>query len=218
MIIIDEILAKLKVVLSSDFKDKKIFDKDLAEALDITQANFATMKNRGKIPYSNILNFCAKKKISINWLLYNQNPNSLIDSTDRYWIKYYPSINVSAGGGAYDNEDFYESLELPAYFLNILGGKDNLKNIDAINVTGDSMEPTLNSNNIIFIDKTKNDLSRDGIYAFTTLHGLFVKRVQKRVDGKLDIISDNKDYPIQVLDKQDLSVLGKVISSFGKVY
>ncbi|OCL82841.1 MULTISPECIES: S24 family peptidase [Arcobacteraceae] len=218
MIIIDEILAKLKVVLSSDFKDKKIFDKDLAEALDITQANFATMKNRGKIPYSNILNFCAKKKISINWLLYNQNPNSLIDSTDRYWIKYYPSINVSAGGGAYDNEDFYESLELPAYFLNILGGKDNLKNIDAINVTGDSMEPTLNSNNIIFIDKTKNDLSRDGIYAFTTLHGLFVKRVQKRVDGKLDIISDNKDYPIQVLDKQELSVLGKVISSFGKVY
>ena len=80
------------------------------------------------------------------------------------------------------------------------------------------MEPTLNSNNIIFIDKTKNDLSRDGIYAFTTLHGLFVKRVQKRVDGKLDIISDNKDYPIQVLDKQELSVLGKVISSFGKVY
>ncbi|HJE03377.1 putative HTH-type transcriptional regulator [Aliarcobacter thereius] len=218
MIIIDEILAKLKVVLSSDFKDKRIFDKDLAEALDITQANFATMKNRGKIPYSNILNFCAKKKISINWLLYNQNPNSLIDSTDRYWIKYYPSINVSAGGGAYEDEDFYESLELPSYFLNILGGKDNLKNIDAINVTGDSMEPTLNSNNIIFIDKTKNDLSRDGIYAFTTLHGLFVKRVQKRVDGKLDIISDNKDYPIQVLDKQDLSILGKVISSFGKVY
>ena len=57
MIIIDEILAKLKVVLSSGFTDKKIFDKDLAEALDITQANFATMKNRGKIPYSNILNF-----------------------------------------------------------------------------------------------------------------------------------------------------------------
>ena len=37
----------------------------------------------------------------------------------------------------------------------MLGGKENLKNIDAINVVGDSMEPTLNTDNIIFIDKQK---------------------------------------------------------------
>ncbi len=94
MFIVEDILNKLKNILKTDSKTKKVFDKELAEALDLTQANFATMKNRGKIPYTNILNFCAKRKISINWLLYNQNPNSLIDSTDRYWIKYYPTVNV----------------------------------------------------------------------------------------------------------------------------
>ncbi|AXK48743.1 peptidase S24 [Aliarcobacter trophiarum LMG 25534] len=218
MFAVDEILIKLKDILKTDGKTKKVFDKEVAEALDLTQANFATMKNRGKIPYTNILNFCAKKKISINWLLYNQNPNSLIDSTDRYWVKYYPTVNVSAGGGAYDGDENSESLELPDCFLSMLGGKENLKNIDAINVIGDSMEPTLNSNNIIFIDKTKNDINRDGIYAFTTNYGLFVKRVQKRVDGLLDIISDNKDYPVQVLNKNELNILGKVVSSFGKIY
>ena len=141
-----------------------------------------------------------------------------VDTTDRYWIRYYPSISVSAGGGAYENEDNFESMELPSYFVNMLGGKDNLKNIDAINVVGDSMEPTLNSDNVIFVDKTKDNISRDGIYAFTTIHGLFVKRIQKRVDGQLDIISDNKDYPSQILKQDELNVLGKVISSFGMVY
>lgn len=218
MLIVDEIIEKLKDILSADGKDGKVFDKDVANSLDLSQANFATMKNRGKIPFSNILNFCAKKKISINWLLYDQNPGSLIDSTDKYWIKYYPSVSVSAGGGAYEADQNYESLALPPYFVNMLGGKDNLKNIDAINVIGDSMEPTLNSDNIIFVDKTKNDPSRDGIYAFTTTHGLFVKRIQRRVDGKLDIISDNKDYPAQILSKNDLDIVGRVISSFGMVY
>ncbi len=218
MLIVSEIIEKLKDIISKDGKKGKIFDKDVAKALELSQVNFATMKNRGKIPFSNILDFCARKKISINWLLYNQNPDSLLDSTDRYWIRYYPEVSVSAGGGAYESEDSFESLEIPPYFINMLGGEENLKNIDAINVIGDSMEPTLNSDNIIFIDKTKVDFSRDGIYAFTTIHGLFVKRIQRRVDGKLDIISDNKDYPLQVFNKDEVNILGKVVSSFGQVF
>ncbi len=218
MLIVSEIIEKIKDILSSDGQNGKVFDKDVANSLEITQANFATMKNRGKIPYENILTFCAKKKISINWLLFNQDPGSLVDTTDKYWIKYFPSVSVSAGGGAFENEDDYEALDVPPYFINMLGGAENLKNIDAINVTGDSMEPTLNNSNIVFLDKSKTNLSREGIYAFTTNHGLFVKRIQKRVDGKLDIISDNKDYPLQILPSSEVNILGKVVGSFGRVY
>jgi len=215
---INEIIEKLRDVLSSEKKDGKVFDKEIATALDLTSVNFATMKKRNSVPFSNILDFCAVKKISINWLLYGQDPSSLIDSTDKYWIKYFPTVSVSAGGGAYDEEDDYEKLDLPDFFVNIIGGKENVKNIEAINVTGDSMEPTLNNGNIIFIDKTKQNVSKDGIYAFINENGLFVKRIQRRVDGGLDVISDNKEYPMQIVNKDGINVLGKVVSSIGKVF
>ena len=215
---INEIIEKLRDVLSSEKNNGKVFDKEIAKALELTSVNFATMKKRNSVPFSNILDFCALKKISINWLLYGQDPSSLIDSTDKYWIKYFPTISVSAGGGAYDNIDEYEKLDLPNFFIDIIGGKENLKNIEAINVIGDSMEPTLNNGNIIFIDKTKFDVNKDGIYAFVNENGLFVKRIQRRIDGGLDIISDNKEYPIQVTDKEEIKILGKVVSSIGKVF
>jgi len=217
MLDVIKIIDKLKDVLSRD-NDKRILDKDVANALNITQANFATMKTRNKIPFSNILDFCALKRISINWLFYGQDPSSLIDSTDKYWIKYFPNVALSAGGGAYDGDEEYEKLDVPPFFTNILGGIDNIKNIEAINVTGDSMEPTLNSGNIIFLDKTKYDISKDGIYAFINEYGLFVKRIQKRIDGKLDIISDNKEYPIQVVNKNEINILGKIVGSFGSIF
>ncbi len=219
MLIVSEIIEKLKDILSSDTSiTKKVYDKDVATALGISQVNFATMKNRGKIPFDAILDFCASKKISINWLLYNQNPSSLIDSTDRYWIKYYPEVSVSAGGGAYEADDGYEKLEVPQYFIDMLGGANSLKNLDAINVIGDSMEPTLHSDDIIFVDKSIKNISKEGIYAFTNEHGLFVKRIQKRVDGGLDIISDNREYPMQVVSLNEINLIGKVVGSFGSVY
>ncbi len=59
MLIVDEIIEKLKDIISADGKNGKVFDKDVAESLELSQANFATMKNRGKIPFSNILNIKA---------------------------------------------------------------------------------------------------------------------------------------------------------------
>ena len=153
MLDVINIIEKLKDVLSKDGKNDKVFDKDVADSLNITQANLATMKTRNKIPFSNILDFCAIKKISINWLLYGQDPSSLIDSTDKYWIKYFPEISVSAGGGAYDADEGYEKLDVPDYFISLLGGEKNINNIEAINVSGDSMEPTLNTKNIGGKDK-----------------------------------------------------------------
>ena len=214
-----EVIEEIKSIVSAEFSGKKIFDKDVADILGISQMNFATMKKRNKIPFGELLDFCATKSISINWMLYGQSPESLVEATNKFFmIKYFSDINASAGGGAddTDNEEVNE-IEIPHEFVMMLGGERELKHIEAINVSGDSMEPTFSYNDIVFINRSKTDLQRGGIFTIRTEAGLFIKRVQKRIDGKIDIISDNSVYSTQTLDPSEIEVIGRVVSRFGDV-
>ncbi|MDP3464523.1 MAG: S24 family peptidase [Sulfuricurvum sp.] len=213
-----DIVETIKDVVSGEFPDKKVFDKDVAELLDISQMNFATMKKRNKIPFNELLDFCAKRSIAINWLLYNQSPESLIEPTNRfYMVRYFPSVSASAGGGAENEELEYEPLMLEENFVISLGGEKELRHIEAINVSGDSMEPSFAYNDIVFINRSKVDVDRGGIFTIRTEHGLFIKRIQVRIDGKLDIISDNKDYPISIAMRNEVEIVGRVVGRFGAV-
>jgi len=213
-----EIVEEIKSIISSEFNGKKIFDKDVADILGVTQMNFATMKKRNKIPFGELLDFCATKSISINWILYGQSPESLVESTNKFFmVRYFRDINASAGGGADSEYEDSQDIEIPHEFAMMLGGEGELRNIEAINVSGDSMEPTFSYNDIVFINRSKTDLQRGGIFTIRTEAGLFIKRVQKRIDGKIDIISDNQVYSTQTLDPREIEVIGRVVSRFGNV-
>ena len=213
-----EIVEEIKDIISQEHPGKKIFDKDIADVLGITQMNFATMKKRDKMPFSELLDFCASKAISINWLLYGQTPESLIESTNRfYMVRYFNDISASAGGGGDIDNEGYQSLELSENFIDILGGQNEMKNIEAIKVSGDSMEPTFSYDDIVFINRKKTDLSRGGVFVIRTEHGLFIKRVSKRIDGKIDIISDNKEYSKLTVHPSEIEFIGRVVGKFGSV-
>jgi len=213
-----DIVEEIKSIISDEVAPKKVFDKDVARTLGISQMNFATMKKRNKIPFNELLDFCAKRSISINWLLYGQSPESLVEVTNKfYMVKYFSDINASAGGGSDIECEEIEELEIPEQFVFMLGGERELQNIEAINVSGDSMEPTFSYNDIVFINRNKTDINRGGIFTIRTEAGLFIKRVQKRIDGKLDVISDNSIYNTQTLDANQVEVIGRVVSRFGDV-
>jgi len=213
------IVEEIKSIVSSDFSPKKVFDKDIADILGISQMNFATMKKRDKIPFTELLDFCAYKAISINWLLYGQSPESLVEATNKfYMVRYLSDSHVSAGGGGFnDSMEEVKELEIPEHFVFMLGGEREMKNIEAINVSGDSMEPTFSYNDIVFINRSKTDLHRGGIFTIRTEAGLFIKRIQTRIDGKIDVISDNSVYSTQTFDPREVEVLGRVVSRFGDV-
>ncbi len=213
-----EIVEEIKDVISEEFPGKKVFDKDVANLLGISQMNFATMKKRNKIPFNELLDFCAKRSIAINWLLYGQAPESLVEPTNRfYMVRYFSEVSASAGGGAENDDESFEPLMLEGSFVALLGGEQELRHIEAINVTGDSMEPHFSYGDIVFVNRSRRDIGRGGVFTINTEHGLFIKRIQKRIDGKIDIISDNRDYPVQSAYPEEIEIIGRVVGRFGGV-
>jgi len=48
---------------ASHESNKKVYDKDVAELLKMTQTQFATLKRRNSTPYVQILEFCNDNKV-----------------------------------------------------------------------------------------------------------------------------------------------------------
>jgi len=109
---------------------------------------------------------------------------------------------ISAGIGVLGEQEITEYITIP--------GIRNHGNIFAVNVWGDSMEPTIKDGSII-IAKKEVEVRNGDIGAFFINDEAFVKRL-KVTDSYVALISDNPNYPpIFIGPGEDLKVVGKVV-------
>lgn len=64
------ILTVLKFYLAKNRK-VKIYDKEVADALEISPVNFATLKRRNSTPFENIIKFCYKEDICCSEIFFD---------------------------------------------------------------------------------------------------------------------------------------------------
>jgi len=213
MFIFTDVIERLKLVLSESIMGRKVFDKDVADVLNISSSTFATMKKRNSIPYEEILEFCAIKKISVNWLFFDQAVDMLKEETEKFFrVRYFADIRASAGGGAEVFDENYETITIDEKIMHNMVGLGNTE-LEAIHVDGESMEPTLQDGSIVFIDRSQTDIGKNGIFIASTTGGLFIKRIQQRADGMIELISDNSMYPPQAISPEEVTIVGKVVGN-----
>ena len=209
----NEILEKLKDILSQELDNKKVYNKDIAAALEINYDNFRKSKSRGSIPYYEIMSFLAKRNISINWFFFNQLPESLIENTSNYiLIRYQSNINVSTGGGSFNTYIDTKPLVIDKQLLDHINS--NYTYTEVIRSIGDSMEPDIPGESLIFIDKSDTYIKDKNIYLINTNDTLYIKRIKIK-DDTYYMSSTNSIYNDIKLD--EFEVIGRVKGILSKI-
>lgn len=189
-------------------------NKDLSLVLGLSLNAAHNWKSRDVIPYKEIVQAHTEKGVSIQWLLTGKGDKvESGNSAQNYSVPQY-AIQASAGGGSLvEAEKIEQHLSLSRDWLTREG--INSKDLIGIYARGDSMEPTISSGDSLLIDREDNVVGSDGgIYVINYEGELFVKRVQKLLDGRIAVTSDNKHHMSIEISKHDLdrlTIIGRVV-------
>jgi hypothetical protein len=77
MIVFTDVMQRMRLILQIQTSREKIRDRDIATALNLDAQYFAVIKRRNKIPYESLALFCKTHRISMNWILFAQDPKHL---------------------------------------------------------------------------------------------------------------------------------------------
>ena len=83
MVPFSEIVERVKDIVSPKY-DRKVFDKDVANELGLHPNSLRAYKATNHIPYRNVIIFCMRHDISVDWMLFDSGfePKKLPKSTN----------------------------------------------------------------------------------------------------------------------------------------
>ncbi|WP_061238209.1 S24 family peptidase [Pseudomonas composti] len=133
-------------------------------------------------------------------------------------------VNFSAGNG---HQALYEIIEEsdPAIYKLSWFRAERIKpeKCKRFRVKGDSMETTLFDGDSVLVNMEENEPTKiiDGkVYALRYGNDLRIKRLFKKLDGSLRLVSDNQAYPIEDIAadvaQEHITIIGRVRDKSGK--
>ena len=118
---------------------------------------------------------------------------------------------ISAGNGIIPDDTADVQCAFRRDWIKRKGGSPSRMSL--ISVSGDSMEPTLLSGDLVLVDHSRITVApQGGIYAISLDQGIMIKRLQLLFpQNKVRILSDNQHYEPIDADPDHVKINGKVI-------
>lgn len=229
MIIILSYCDFLEFILSK-FEDRlrleidRIGVSELARKTGFARNSLYNWSEKGNIPLDKLF-VLTQHGVNLNYVLFDnqiaQNTEQSLNNDEFGLIPVREDIQVSAGDGAIAGaeEKSKYCLAFRKDWLKNRGLKE--KDLYVVFARGDSMEPTISDKDSLLVNTAEKDPQDGHIYVIRSGEMLWVKRIQRLLDGSLLLLSDNKFYPpmpIKLNEACDVEIIGKVVNSSKNFY
>lgn len=140
-------------------------------------------------------------------------------------ISYFKDTYAAAGAGALNYDEAPIVMAFEKEFLKAQLGLTTFKHLHIINAIGDSMYPTIQTGELLFVNPYENEnckIKDKDIYVVNTPGGVLVKRIkiENPIQREYTLVSDNPkdvDIPLKGDDLNSCQILGRVVGHFNKL-
>lgn len=186
-----------------------------AKELGISPSYLSEVENNKKsVSQETIYLLLEKFGINPSWLLtgegemFRSQESKQPPANDDYVLIPLFSGFISAGKGTIADDTIETYLSFRKDWIKRKGTPENMS---LIRVSGDSMEPTLSTNDIVLIDHSRKNIVKNGIYAIRIDDEIILKRLQPISKNIIQVISDNPKYPPYTIPPSELDIIGKAL-------
>jgi phage repressor protein C with HTH and peptisase S24 domain len=195
---------------------------DLARAVGVSDnAIYKWVTGRGKPGMLSLVNLAKAAGVSVEWLATGkgQPAKAKADGKPAAPAKRgstEPGMHRAASAADGPDPQAADYLNFNADWLRRTLNAE-AKDLVLIEAVGDSMAPTIDEGDLVLADLRETRFKSDGIYVLDSGDDLSIKRVQRELDGKLTIRSDNPAYKPVTVAAESVSLIGRVIWTGGRL-
>lgn len=164
-------------------------DRQFAFAIGMRPDSYANTKKRGNFPYEKVIDYCFRKKLSIDYIFGN---------TDFKSIEKIDEVEILDDSSKYielDCIDYNETIKIPK-----ISNNTNYKSLKAF-VDKD----------IFIVDTSINELENNNSFLVKNNSNYFIKSVEIDFDGNYKLKESDKDDIILSIDNLDkVEVVGRI--------
>lgn len=205
-------------------------DKAIAECLGMKPTAYSNRKQRGSIPYDELIEYLYSHNMDIGEMLSPGAGPYEIKSSSAHPLLYQRSayesdeftavsrynVQVAAGHGAITTTE--EQLQPLAFRRDWLIARHlSPGSLVIVDVSGNSMEPYLKDGDMVLVDRAQTTVTSGKTYVLRIDGHLLVKNLQLLPQGMVQVCSFNTGFaPYQVdlsNEAVDMAVIGRVVAS-----
>lgn len=136
------------------------------------------------------------------------------DEADTVWIPLLAAAgSMGPGSDVQIDEVILDKVPVSRRWLGLNLPRSRPDALRLVHAYGDSMGDTLRSGDFALVDTDRSFVDVDGVYVLEANDQLFIKRVTRRMDGSIDVSSDNPNVrTVDVLSgSHQVRICGRVV-------